>query len=851
MQNQATTPKNVPGGEDNGHPTPTALVALGASAGGLEALTDFFREMPADSGMSFVVIQHLAPDHETMMPELLGRVTDMPVTLITDGVRAEPNHVYVISPNATISIKDGNLRSAEPTESRGHRMPIDRFFRSLADDQGEKAIAIVVSGTGRDGMLGIKSVKEAGGLVLAQESAEHDGMPTAAISTGMVDSVLPVKKMPDQLKRYAQYLENTDYRDEYSIQPDGLSRVCRLLFDRTGHDFSDYKGGTLRRRVQRRMQLVGTQSSDHYIDRMTEDPAEIPQLFQELLIGVTHFFRDPEIFETVSERIIVNILEGATSDDVVRIWVPGCCTGEEAYTLAILFQERLKEAKTRPKVQIFATDIDERALATAREGRYPEGIVDQISPERLQRFFIKESGTYKVNKVIRDMILFSPHNLIKDPPFSSLDMISCRNVLIYFGTGLQRKLITTFHYALRSGGTLLLGPSANLAGAPELFQVVEKSARIFKAREGGSRMPMTFSSRGAPRTYRQANVESNGADSADTVSRKVERLLIEHYTPTSVVVTAAGDVTYFSGRTGKYLEPAAGAPSSNVHQMARRGLRVDLRTALHQAATSETAVTRRGVRGETEDGEYVVDITVRPLSEFEREWDLFLILFSEPHEQREDTQVSIAHPGDEAVASQLEEELRATREELQMTIEQLESANEELKSSNEELLSINEELQSANEELQTSKEELQSVNEELSTVNDELQNKVAELDRTNSDLKNLFDSTRVATLFLDRDLKVKRFTPATTAVFRLIDADVGRGIADISSRLAGENLVSDFEQVMESLVPVEREVRVEETGSDYLMQVRPYRTLDDVIDGVVVTFLDVSMVKRAEEEATR
>ncbi len=856
--NHETNPDSTasPAAKERSPRQPAAIVALGASAGGLEVLQNFFSAMPTDSGVAFIVIQHLDPDHATLMPELLGRITKMPVVLIEDGMRAEPDRVHVISPNSSLSISDGVLHAELPPESRGHRMPIDRFFHSLARDQGERAVAIVLSGTGSDGMLGLNSVKEVGGLVVAQDPAEHTGMPSSAASTGLVDFVIPVEEMPACLSRYVDFLAESPRPEKHPLSTDSLGdlqRICAMLLKQTGHDFSEYKDGTLTRRIWRRIQLLGVDSAASYGDRLERDPEEVTQLFKELLIGVTHFFRDPEAFEILEEKVVPDLFRDRDPEDPVRVWVAGCSTGEEAYSLAILLREHADQMENPPRVLIFATDIDEAALAVAREARYPESIEEQISPERIERFFTKVGKQYRAVKSIREMILFSVQNLIKDPPFSSLDIVSCRNVLIYFGSGLQRRLTPLFHYALRPGGTLLLGPSENLPGSSELFRVLDKKTRVHRSRDVSPRPHVEFPLSGGVRPLRRESNSGGHLPWADsTLTRKVERVLVEHFTPTCVVVSESGDVVYFSGRTGRYLEPAVGAPSANIHHMARRGLRLDLRTALHQAVASKQMVRRSGVTYEIDDGEAAVDLIVRPLAEAGEDGNLYLTIFQDSEDGQSGSQnpAPIAD-GDETAMRHLEEELRSTRIELQSTIEQVETANEELKSSNEELLSMNEELQSSNEELQTSKEELQSMNEELNTVNAELHQKLEELDRTNSDLKNLFDSSHVATVFLDREMRVQRFTPAATEVFRLIDADVGRSLVDITNRLSDRHLIEDFREVLETLVPLEREVQIKDDGANYIMRIRPYQTLDNVIDGVVVTFVDVTQIKVAEEEALR
>ena len=821
--------------------------------GGLDALQRFFGAIPSDSDMAFVVIQHLDPDHATLLPELLGRATSMPVQQVEDGVVVKPNSVYVIPPNTVLTIVQGALRIAPPAEARGHRMPIDQFFHSLAEDQGEKAIAVVLSGTGSDGMLGVKSIKERGGIILAQESPQHSGMPQSTISTGLVDLVLVAEKMPEQLNRYANFLNNGLIGLSDNEPTSHLEQICDLLRERTGHDFSGYKQGTLLHRIQRRVQVLGMDNTEDYLTRLQEKNEEARNLFQDLLIGVTQFFRDPDAFATLKAIVVPKLFQDRTSNDTIRIWVPGSSTGEEAYSLAILFLEHASTLESPPYIQLLASDIDDAALKIAREARYPEGIVDQVSDERMEQYFTWDGTSYRVNKDVRDLVLFSSHNLIKDPPFSSLDMISCRNLLIYLGGGLQRRLVPLFHFALSSKGYLFLGPSENLPSTPELFNVIDKPARIYRARQTSQRTQVEFPVGRPAIANNRSKVQPAPLPTPQDgkLLRPVERVLLERFIPTCVVVTAAGDVEFFSGRTGRYVEPAVGAPSNNIFNIARPGLRLKLRAVLNQALSTKQEVRRPGIAFDTESGTETVDLTVRPLTEVKSESELFIVVFTEAATPSEAVKITPSNRSDKTLVKQLEEELHGIKDELQATIEQLETANEELNSSNEELLSMNEELQSSNEELQTSKEELQSTNEELNTVNTELRKKIEELDRANADLQNLFASTRIAVLFLDRKFRIERFTPAATDIFPVVSSDIGRPIADITSRLAETDIIEDFREVVDSLVPMEREVSLADQNTQYIMRVRPYRTLGDRIDGVVVTFNDVTVVKRAENEAHR
>jgi two-component system CheB/CheR fusion protein len=890
IEPSAPNPPNVPDTATGPEPGPQArrspcpIVGMGASAGGLEAFQAFFSSMPADSGMAFVLVQHLDPRHETLMPELLARHTPMPVQLVADDTPVRVNHVYVIPPNATLTIDECNLRVTGPDRSRGRRMPIDRFFRSLAEDQGDDAVGIVLSGTGTDGALGLTAIKEHGGLTLVQApgTARYDAMPRSAVLTGRADHVLPVEEMPARLMDHIRHL--TEVRRGEG--PEGLRhdlegslpRICSLLRRRTGHDFSRYKQSTLIRRIRRRMAEERSESVSAYLEHLASDPDQIDLLFRDLLIGVTHFFRDPEAFAALERRIVPRLFEKKGVDEQVRVWIPGCATGEEAYTIAILLREHAAGLEEPPHVQIFATDIDAQALEVARQAWYPERIAEQIAPERLQRFFVRHGNMYQVSKEIREMCLFSAHNIITDPPFSRLDLISCRNLLIYLESDLQKKLLPLCHYALRSGGYLFLGPSESVASFPELFRTVDKHNRIFQGKDVILRPPVSFplAERSRFLANRQQIEESRrpARIEVQAVGSVFERILLEQYSPACVLVNERGGIVYFSPRTGKYLEASPGTPSLDVLDMARPALRLDLRTALHRAVTTRSLVVHENVPLE-EGSAQRVHLSVRPMPELGEEQGLFMVVFQDAPPPATPAMsamsamsatpgaagasgdpAALADPADassdaSAVIRRLEGELHSTKDHLQAALEELESSNEELVSSNEELLSINEELQSANEELQTSKEELQSVNEELETINAELKKKIEELDRANSDLVNLFESTQIATLFIDRDLRIEKFTPAATDLFRLIDSDTGRLITDIAPRFPAGDLLADIKAVLRTLSVRERQVRLEDADAWYMLRVLPYRTMDNVIDGVVITFVEITELKRAQEGSAR
>ena len=843
-------------------------VGIGASAGGLEAFQTFFRHMDENSGMAFVLISHLAPDHDSLLSELLAKETQMPVFQVREETQLRPNHVFVISPNATLTVDAGILRVSTPVQARGHRAPINIFFRSLAEDQGENAVCVVLSGTGSDGTIGLKSIKEFNGLAIAQDSqsAKYDSMPRNAVMTGLVDYVLAVEEMPAKLIEYARHREGLRANlGEDGMLPqaaDSLSQICALLRRRLGHDFSGYKQGTLVRRIQRRIQITQNASVEAYIKYLKVDEDEIRLLFKDLLIGVTHFFRDPEAFSALQQNVIVSLVQNSGPDKTIRVWIAGCSSGEEAYSIAILVAEEMERQNVRSQVQVFATDIDERALEQARHARYPESIADQMTPERLERFFVKQGGLYQVSKQLREMCIFSQHSLISDPPFSRLDLISCRNLLIYFDTELQKRLIPLFHYALREDGCLFLGSSENLFEYGELFRALSKPSRLFQRKQTMIVPQVSFPliDRSAYRQISEANTKRD-VGYQNQISRSVERVLLHDYSPACVIINEQNEIVYFFGRTGRYLEPSQGVPSNNLFDLARLGLRADLRAAMRLSRSTLDTIIREEVTIKNDEQMATINLIVRPVKDASDNSGLLMVVFQEVNKASRveksaaKSSGSSAAPEDATVIDQLEEELRITKEQLRSTVEEIETSNEELKSANEELLSMNEELQSSNEELQTSKEEMQSINEELETVNSELRNKVEELDSANSDIQNLFESTNIATLFLDHSLRIKRFTPATTGLFHLIGSDIGRPITDISMPLENNDIETDVREVLRSLVPIQREVQLIDTGSYYNMRIMPYRTLENVINGVVVTFVDVTGLRqsrnRAEEAARR
>lgn len=832
------------------------VVAVGASAGGLEALEQFLANVPPGSGMAFVVIQHLDPNHKGLLPELLQRATSMPVAQARNRMKVKPDCVYVIPPNHDLSILHNSLSLLDPVAPRGMRLPIDFFFRALAADQHENAIGVVLSGMGSDGTLGLRAIKEHGGLVLAQDpaSAKFDSMPRHAIDTGLVDIVAPAAELAlrigDTLHHSAAADPMPAPMHTETAQRSALAKVCILLRARTGHDFSHYKTNTLYRRIERRIAIHQLDRMADYVRYLRENAHELDLLFKELLIGVTSFFRDPTAWNTLQEQVLPELLAGYPPGSTLRAWVAGCSTGEEAYSLAIAFREAVDSgnALRRHSLQIFATDLDPDAIAVARRGFYPANIAADLSPERLARFFVEEDHGYRVVNEIREMVVFAPHDVITDPPFTKLDILTCRNLLIYLDTALQKKLIPLFHYSLKAGGALLLGSSESIGEFTELFTPVDARIRLFRRTNNALRsITLEFPTHDfASKT--ETAMDAKPEQAAANLQNLVDQLLLEKFAPAAVLVNAAGDVLYISGRTGKYLEPAAGKANWNIHAMAREGLRIDLTFALPKALKSGESVICRNLRVGTNGGTQVIDLTIHPIAEPPALRGMALLTFvdvaTSPQEaEPRRTGKSRRNP----LLAEYEQALTLARHEQQALREEMQSSQEELKSANEEMQSTNEELQSTNEELTTSKEEMQSLNEELQSVNAELQAKVDELSTANNDLKNLLNSTDLATIFLDNTMRVRRFTSHATQLFKLIPGDIGRPLSDVTSALVYPEFIDDIRQVMNTLAFSDREVSTTD-GRWFQVKVMPYRTQDNVIAGVVITFNEISRAKRLEAE---
>lgn len=846
------------------------IVGIGASAGGLAAFEAFFSGMPvnSDPGMAFVLVQHLAPDHKSILAELVRRYTRMQVFEVEDGMRVEVNCAYIIPPNRDMAFLNGNLQLLDPAQPHGRRLPIDYFFSTLAEDLHDQAIGIILSGTGSDGTLGARAIKAQGGMVMAQtpESTEFDGMPRSAIATGVVDYELKPADMAAQLIAYVTHASQKPLKIDKVVPVDAfnsLQKIFVLLRTQTGHDFSEYKPSTIHRRIERRLAIQQITTIESYVKYLQKNPIEVEALFHDLLIGVTNFFRDIDAFKALEDQVIPRLFVGRPAGKFIRVWSTGCSTGEEAYSVAILLLEQMEKLKGKFVIQIFATDIDSRAISTARAGVYPVSVAADISPERLSRFFTLESdgSAYRIHKSVRDLVIFSEQDMIKDPPFSRLDLIICRNVLIYLEAGLQRKLIPLFHYALNTPGYLFLGTSEGVGDSTDLFEAVDRKSKLYMSKPSEHRRLPDSRNRFLLRLEHASVVdrveEKQKPKTKLSVRELTEQALLKQLAQAGALVNAAGDILYLHGRTGLYLEPPPGeSGTNNIIKMAREGLRPALSMALRDAILKNATMSNVGLHVKTNGHYSLVNLTVCPLSVVLPAAPgaaLYLVILEESQlvvdngNSKAKTKTGSASLATAARIAALEQELRAKDEFLQNTQEELEGSNEELKSSNEEMQSVNEELQSSNEELETSKEELQSVNEELATVNNELQTKVTDLSHLNNDMNNLLAGTGIATVFVDHRLFILRFTPTVSQIMNLIASDVGRPINHIVSNLVGySDLVPDVQSVLNTLTPVEKHVQALD-GKWYAMGIRPYRTLENVIEGAVITFTDISEIKLAEE----
>ncbi len=833
------------------------IIGIGASAGGLEALEQFLSHVPINSGLAFVIVQHLDPTRKGLLVELLQRSTSMPVREIKDRMKLEPNHVYVIPPNKDLSVLHGSFHLLEPTEKRGFRLPIDFFFQSLASEQRERSVGVILSGMGSDGTGGAGAIKEVAGAVFVQSpgSAQFDSMPRMALEAGLADVTAPSGELPERILTYLRHVPRLAPSDEQIADKDQhlLDKIIVLLRIHTGHDFTLYKKSTICRRVERRMGLHHISKTSVYLRYLRENPNELDLLFKELLIGVTSFFRDVAVWKQLKEKVIPKFFASRPEGGVARAWVAGCSTGEEAYSLAIVLKEA--QQKNRPSkslsFRIFATDINKDAIDRARSGVYPSSIKTCVSEERLRRFFVEnENGSFTVKQEIREMVTFAPQNITMHPPFTKLDFVTFRNLLIYFDAELQKKLIPLFHYSLNPGGILLLGGSETIGSAHDLFLPLLGTSRLFRKLDTvrgstGVHFPSLFTIH-QTETPLSTGQKAMSMTPVENLQSLADRLLLQKYSPTAVLVTQDGDILYVSGKTGIYLEPAAGKANWNIFAMAREGVKDALNEAFHKAIREKTSITLEAVRVGPREGTQFVDITIEPIADEEQLERTVMIVFTVVAQPTATASISSRNPSASSTRLvAMTEELRHARLQLSAAREEMQTSHEELKSANEELQSTNEELQSTNEELTTSREELQSMNEELQTVNHELQPKVDDLSHSSNDMKNLLDSTDIATLFLDDELLVRRFTPRTSGVIKLIPSDIGRPITDIVTTLDYPELAEDTHKVLNTLASVHKEVAAGEDRC-FIVRIMPYRTQENVIDGVVITFTDTTAAKNLE-----
>jgi two-component system, chemotaxis family, CheB/CheR fusion protein len=845
------------------------IVGIGASAGGLEAFSELLRQLPEKTGMAYVLVQHLDPKHSSDLWGILARTTNIPVQEVTDGALVEPDHIYVIPPNTSMALEDGHLRLAARVLTRGQHMPIDHFLQSLAGARGNQAISVILSGTAYDGTEGCRAVKAAGGITFAQDekSAKYSSMPRSAVSAGCVDFVLSPSEIAKELTRVVKHPYLTPTVEKAEVEPtttDQMADLFRLLRERTGVDFTHYKQTTLQRRIQRRMVLHKFEKLKDYFNYARTTPGEIEQLYQDILIHVTGFFRDPAVFDALRKFALPNLFNDKRTG-TVRIWVPGCSTGEEVYSIAMVMLEYLwletrktaKPALGAVPFQIFATDISEPALDRARAGLYSEALVSDILPERLRRFFVRLDGGYQIVKQVREMCIFARQNVAKDPPFSHLDLISCRNLLIYLGPILQKRVIPTLHYALNPDGYLMLGESESLSAFADYFAPVDKKSKIFQKKKSATHLISHFTGLdfGSRHEAEDPKIvpEPGGVFS---VEKEVERLMMSRFVPASIVVNEEMEIVHLRGKIGPYLEPAAGRPTFSLSKMAREGLLVDLRAAITKARKENEPVRREGVRVQSDGRTREVNLEVNPLRGPGPGERYYVVVFQDPvpvaETGRQDKQKTAK--ATDAVSrenSRLNRELEQIREQFQSLIEEHETTSEEFRSANEEVLSANEELQSTNEELETAKEELQSTNEELTTLNEELQNRNVELSSVNNDLLNLLGSVTIPVVIADQDLRIRRFTPPAQKLLNLQPGDVGRRLTEIRPNLTDDDIGKLAREATENVTAQEKEVQESETGVWYQMRVRPYKTWDNKIDGAVISFENIDVLKRNLEHLTR
>lgn len=830
------------------------VAGIGASAGGMEALTEFFEHVPAHTGLAYLIMLHLSPDLDISLADVLGKVAKLPVTLVAGSQTIAPDHIYILPAAGHVEIEKGRVSAFAHVASEDRRAPVDVFFRMLAESYKERSVAVILSGTGANGSMGLKRIKEYGGATFVQNPREaaFNEMPRNAIATELVDNILPVAQIPANLLSYRRGLGTVAITVEPETRPPDQQQALREVFTqlrmRTGHDFSNYKRPTLMRRIERRINVLNLPNLPAYVAYMREHPGETQALLKNLLISVTNFFRDSRAFLAIEQEILPLLMKGKSQEHTLRIWVAGCATGEEAYSLAMLCAEKTSGILDAPKVQIFATDIDEAAISIAREGKYNLNDAVDVSPERLRRFFTRDGDEYRVRREIREMVLFARHNVLKDPPFSQLDLVTCRNMLIYLNQTAQERAMETFHFALKPGAYLWLGMSETVDGSSDLYVNVSRENHLYQSRQVSSRsypVPETIPQFiPEKRSVAQPVAEMEARSGVRMSFGDLHQQLLEQYAPPSIIVNEEYEILHLTERAGRYLQIAGGEPSKNLLKLIRPELRLELRTAFYQAVQQQTNVEARTLKIRMEDRTETITIHVRPvLRERDPARGFILVLFQQVGEASDHEGVLTSV---EPMARHLEEELIRVKAQLRTSNEQHEVQAEELKASNEELQAINEELRSAAEELETSKEELQSINEELTTINQELKVKVDEISLTSNNLQNLINSTNMATLFLDRSFRVNLFTPSTREIFNLIPADFGRPLSDITNRLDYAHLQEDAELVLSKLQTVEREVRSTD-GRVFIMRILPYRTAEDRINGVVLTFVDITGPKAAEE----
>lgn len=836
---------------DNAKNDQFPIVGIGMSAGGLEALDEFFLNMPENTGMAFIIIQHLAPDHKGILSELIQRVTKMQVFTVADRMKVKPNCVYVIPSNKSMSIYKGTLHLFKSIKTNGLRLPIDFFFRSLADDQQTRSVGIILSGMGSDGSMGLKAIKENAGLVLVQDpvSAKFDSMPRHAIDSVVVDIVAHANEIPARLIGLVSHPPVLTKKEELEKDTSSLEKTIILLRNNTGNDFSHYKKNTIYRRIERRMGVHQLKKISSYVKYLQETPAEIEILFKELLIGVTNFFRDPALWDELRDKIFPSIFEKLPMKYTLRSWVPGCSTGEEAYSMAMVFKEALEKANLNKHIslQIFATDLDNDAIEKARKGIYPPNIVNDVSSGRLVRFFTKTNDHYKVNPEIREMVVFASQNLIKDPPFTKLNIVSCRNLLIYLDSALQKRLLSLFHYTLNGDGYLLLGSAETNGTIGNLFTANNPKLRIYQRAEIENNDDLSF--QGSSSQRKPGNMDNKSEiKTAENIQLLTDKLLLQQYSPASVLATNKGDILYLTGDIGKYLAPAAGQANMNLFAMAREGLRNELPSAFRKALQSYEKVVLSKIKLGSNGRTRLISVSLHQIENPPSLKNKVLVVFSDvPDQKTRPSKIRNGKTANTVLENELTQELLHTKEELESTREAMQTSQEELKSTNEELQSTNEELQSANEELTTSKEEMQSMNEELQTMNVELQSKIDDSIRINNDMKNLLNSIEIATLFLDKELNIRQFTIPATKIFKLKLSDIGRQFTDQVTDLEYSEMLNDAMEVLRTLIFIEKPVRTRD-GRWFNVRIMPYRTFEDKIDGLVITFINITETKYLEEE---